>query len=124
MKLFMEGGPLFMGFLTIVFSVILFLFVFHLIMIQRKDYKYLENVKGRLKYIKSFGLFALVTGFLGQMIGLVQALDYIEQAPDISTSLMAGGLKVSMIAPLYGMFIFLISYLLWVVADFIVSRDN
>jgi hypothetical protein len=35
---------------------------------------------------------------------------------------MAGGLKVSMITPMYGVVIFLISYFLWVVIDFLASK--
>ncbi|MDF1570406.1 MAG: MotA/TolQ/ExbB proton channel family protein [Bacteroidales bacterium] len=118
------GGPLFMGILTGLLFIILVIAVFYLVIIVRKDYKNLEEARKRLRYIKSIGLFALVTGILGQMIGLFMAFTAIEQAMDVSPAIMAGGLKVSMIAPMYGMVIFLVSYLLWLIVDFIASGNN
>lgn len=118
------GGPLFMGILTGLLFIILVIAVFYLVIIVRKDYKNLEETRKRLRYIKSIGLFALVTGILGQMIGLFSAFTAIEQAMDVSPAIMAGGLKVSMIAPMYGMVIFLVSYLLWIFIDFVASRNS
>jgi len=118
------GGPLFMGILTGLLFIILVIAVFYLVIIVRKDYKNLEEARKRLRYIKSIGLFALITGILGQLIGLYAAFTAIEQAMDVSPAIMAGGLKVSMIAPMYGMVIFLVSYLLWILVDFVASRNN
>jgi hypothetical protein len=123
-NLFKMGGPLFMGILTVVLFIILALAVFYLIIILKKDFKDLDETRKRLKYIKSLGLFGLVTGILGQLIGLYGAFGAIEKAKDISPSIMAGGLKVSMITPMYGMIIFLISYLLWMAVDFIASKNS
>lgn len=50
---------------------------------------------------------SFATGLLAQVIGLYQAMSAIEMAGDISPSLLAGGFKVSMIAPTYGLVIFL-----------------
>ena len=91
-------------------------------LIARRDYKDIDVTRARLKYIKGIGTVSLVTGFLGQMVGLYSAFMMIEQAREISPSVLAGGLKVSMITPLYGMIIFLLSYLLWLIADFMASR--
>ncbi len=124
LNLFKMGGPLFMGILTGLLFIILVIAVFYLVIIVRKDYKNLEETRKRLRYIKSIGLFALVTGILGQMIGLFSAFTAIEQAMDVSPAIMAGGLKVSMIAPMYGMVIFLVSYLLWIFIDFVASRNS
>jgi biopolymer transport protein ExbB/TolQ len=55
----------------------------------------------------------MITGILGQLIGLYMAFVAIEQAADISPAIVAGGLKVSMITTLYGVFIYLFSILLW-----------
>jgi biopolymer transport protein ExbB/TolQ len=118
------GGPLFMGILTGLLFIILAVAVFYLVIIVRKDYKNLEEARRRLRYIKSIGLFALVTGILGQLIGLFMAFTAIEQAMDVSPAIMAGGLKGSMIAPMYGMVIFLVSYLLWLIVDFIASTNT
>jgi len=123
-KLFYEGGTLFMGFLTLILFLILAIAIFNIILISKKDYKDISETRKKLSYIKSLGLFALVSGFMGQLVGMYQALGIIEQVAEISSSLLAGGLKVSMIAPLYGMLIFLISYGLWLVLDFIASRKR
>jgi biopolymer transport protein ExbB/TolQ len=58
--------------------------------------------------IASLALFAIVWGFLGQIIGLISAFDAIEEAGEISLAMLAGGLKVSFLAPSFGMFVFLI----------------
>lgn len=111
--LFNQGGPLFMGILTIMLFIVLALSFYFLYLISRKEYKDLEQTLKRLTFIKTTGIFALVTGILGQMIGLYTAFSVIESAMDVSPSILAGGLKVSLITTMYGMIIFLISYLLW-----------
>ena len=74
-----------------------------------------EAEKGRVKisYIKSVGLLALVMGILGQLIGFFEAFKVIEAAGDISPAMIFGGLKVSMITTLYGFFIYILSFLIW-----------
>ncbi len=106
-----------MGILTIILFVIIIIALFNLFLILKRDYKNLDETRRKLGYIKSLGLFALVTGMLGQMVGLYSAFGVIENVGDVSTGLLAGGLKVSLISPLYGGLIFLISYLLWVLID-------
>lgn len=112
-----------MGILTALLFAILLLLVFYIIIIQSKNYKDIAITRSRLKYIKSLGQFSLAVGVLGQMVGLYAAFTAIEVAQDISTSLMMGGLKVSMITPMYGIIIFLISYLAWLLSDFLASKN-
>ena len=104
-----------MGILTIMLFIIVILSLFFFYLIIRKEYKDLDQTLKRLLFIRTAGAIALVTGILGQMVGLYSALTVIEAAADISPTILAGGLKVSMITPIYGMIIFLISYLLWAV---------
>jgi len=61
--------------------------------------------------ISSVALFAIVWGFLGQIIGLISAFDAIEAAGDISPAILAGGLKISALSPAFGMFVFLVGRL-------------
>lgn len=62
-----------------------------------------------LELLKSISLFALVFGFLGHMIGLISALDTIESMDGgIYTPMLAAGLKVGLLSPLFGTVIFLI----------------
>lgn len=59
------------------------------------------------------GSFAFLLGVLAQIIGMMQALSVIEQVGDISLALIAGGLKVSFIAPVYGFVLFIVSLTVW-----------
>lgn len=122
-ELFKMGGPLFMGILTAILFIIIVVAVFYLVILIKKDFKSIEEARRKLKYVKSLGLVAFVFGILGQMIGLFSAFTAIEAAMDVSPAIMAGGLKVSMITPMYGMVIFIISYVLWVLLDLLAARS-
>ena len=72
-----------------------------------------DNAYRKIAYIKSVGLFGLMVGILEQLIGLYQAFIAIEMVGEISPAMLAGGIKVSMISTIYGMIIYVISYLIW-----------
>jgi hypothetical protein len=116
-ELFYMGGPLFMGILTVLLVILLAVTVYFVMLIGSGKAAGKINFPHRLGYIKAIGLFIFITGILGQLVGLVEAFKAIEQVGDISPSIMAGGLKVSMITTLYGMLIYLISILIWFVLD-------
>lgn len=122
LKYFYEGGPLFMGILTIVLLAGIVVFVLALVK-QLSD----QELLNKKETIKSIGLFGLVTGILGQFIGLFSAFEAISQAMEISPQIIAGGLKVSSITSIYGMLIFLILYLcafILMATQKNVSQDN
>jgi len=97
-----EGGPFFT-------FPILFLLILIIILIVKG---FLEQNKSKtISLISSIGLFTVAWGVFGQTIGLIEAFDAIEAAGDISTSLIAGGLKVSLITTVFGTFTFLVSRL-------------
>lgn len=106
-----------MGMLSIVFLVILVLAV--LAFISKDESKQASW----LSYIKSLGLLAFVLGMLGQFIGLFDAFKAIESGIDISPQLLVGGLRVSSITSIYGMIIFVVSYILWFVLDIMHKRN-
>ena len=108
---FSMGGTLFMSIITICGIGVVVFTVQKIIHFYVKN----DNRKGGLDMILFFGSLAIVLGFLGQAIGMMGAFEAIEKAGDISPGLMASGLKVSMIAPLYGTFIFIISLIVWAV---------
>lgn len=122
--LFYMGGPLFMGILSILFLLMLMYSVVNLITILKSNNGDILKVRSRLKHIKTIGLFSLITGILGQLIGLYSAFSAIERASDISPALIFGGLKISMITTLYGIFIYLISIAIWFVFDLIASKKG
>lgn len=96
-----EGGPLFMYTTLLILIVIIALLI-------RGFMKPLTRDK-TITLVSSLSLFVLVWGFLGQMIGLIGAFDAIEAAGDISPAILAGGLKIAILSPLFGMFVFLIA---------------
>ena len=65
--------------------------------------------------IKEVGLFALIIGLLASAIDLMSALQAIEMAGDVSPSLLAGGLKIAFITPVYGLIIYALSLLIYFV---------
>ena len=121
-QLFYEGSALFMSILTIVLIVLLAWAIYHFLpVILKKDISS-SKTRERLKHIKTIGSFALVLGILGQLIGLYEAFGAIQQMGDVSPALLAGGLKVSMITTIYGVAIYLVSLILWIILDYIASQ--
>ncbi len=98
-----EGGPFFMY--------PLFLILILLIILIVKGFLQKGPLKKTMSLISSIALFAIVWGFLGQIIGLIGAFDSIEAVGDVSPAVLAGGLKVAFLAPVFGMFIFLVGRL-------------
>ncbi|MGK0457451.1 MAG: biopolymer transport protein ExbB/TolQ [Polaribacter sp.] len=101
MNFILEGGPIFMVPLVILLIVIVFLFV--------KGLK--DNTEKNQKLINSLALFSFVFGVLGFVIGLLGALEDISNATDVAPQVLAGGLKIGLLSPTFGMVIFLIGKL-------------
>lgn len=59
------------------------------------------------------GLFGLVVGMFGHAISLYQMMGAIKAAGSVSPAIVAGGLRVSLVAPVYGLGIFAFATLLW-----------
>jgi hypothetical protein len=114
---FINGGTLFMSILSILLVIILAVSVYFAIAIASGKVKGISNFSHQLKYVKSLGLFTMITGILGQLIGLYSAFIAIEGAGDISPAMIAGGLKISMITSLTGIVIYLISIIIWFLLD-------
>ena len=70
-------------------------------------------------WITLFIAMAPSLGFLGTVIGMVQAFDDIQKAGDISPTIVAGGMKVALITTLYGIIVALI---LQVFYNFILTK--
>ncbi len=111
-----------MGILTILLVIMITWILYHFIAGYHSKESNLKKVLRRIGYGKSIGLFAMITGILGQLIGFYEAFSAIENAGDISPELMYGGIKVSMIATLYGISIYLISLMLWFAASIFIER--
>lgn len=102
-NLLSEGGPLFMYTILLCLVACVFLTI--------KAFAKGDPDGKTKKLISHISLFALVFGFLGFMIGMITAMDAISLAGDIATPVLAGGLKVGMLSPAFGMVTFLIARL-------------
>ncbi len=49
------------------------------------------------------GIFSAVLGILGQAMGLYQAMGVIQSVGGVSPAMLAGGIKISFIAPILGL---------------------
>jgi hypothetical protein len=114
---FVMGGAAFMSILTILLVITVAVSVYFAISIANGKALDKEGFRYQLKYVKSLGLFTMITGILGQLIGLFSAFVAIEGAGDVSPAMLAGGLKVSMITSLTGIVIYLISIAIWFLLD-------
>ncbi len=123
-ELFYMGGPLFMGILTTLLVIILAVTVYFAVSIASGKASGRQNFRHQLTYLKSIGLFTMITGILGQLIGLMMAFSAIERAGDISPAIVVGGLKVSMITTLYGILLYMGSILIWFVLDLWYHRKS
>ena len=70
-------------------------------------------------WITLFIAMAPSLGFLGTVIGMVQAFDKIQQVGDISPTVVAGGMKVALITTIFGLIVALI---LQVFYNYILSK--
>ena len=108
----MNGGPIFMVPLIILFIIILILFV--------KNIK--NNSEKNKKLINSLALFSFVFGLLGFILGLVGALKIISLSNStVAPEVLAGGLKLGLIPPTLGTIIFLIGKLFGII---LTSKNN
>lgn len=72
-----------------------------------------------LVWISLFIALAPMLGFLGTVIGMIQAFDKIEAVGDISPTVVAGGIKVALLTTVFGLIVAIILQLLY---NYIVSK--
>ncbi|NJL15769.1 MAG: MotA/TolQ/ExbB proton channel family protein [Microscillaceae bacterium] len=72
-----------------------------------------------LVWISLFIALAPMLGFMGTVIGMIQAFDAIQAAGDISPSLVAGGIKVALITTVSGLIVAIILQLFY---NYLVSK--
>lgn len=120
--LFFMGGTLFMSVLSILFIMMMAWMIYHLskYLISKSSSK--EISLRKMEQGKSIGLFALVFGIMGQLIGLYGAFSSMAEVSTISPAIMYAGLKVSMITTMYGIIIYLIALVLWFVGRQLIDK--
>jgi len=72
-----------------------------------------------LSWISLFIAIAPMLGFLGTVIGMIQAFDAIEQAGTVSATIVAGGIKVALITTVFGL---IVAIILQVFYNYLLSK--
>ena len=71
------------------------------------------QLEGGLSWVTLFIAIAPMLGFMGTVIGMIQAFDEIQRAGDISPTLVAGGMKVALITTVGGLIVAIILQILY-----------
>jgi len=72
-----------------------------------------------LSWISLFIAIAPMLGFLGTVIGMIQAFDAIEQAGTVSATIVASGIKVALITTVFGL---VVAIILQVFYNYLLSK--
>ena len=104
---FLEGGALFMSLILICLLLSIFFTVKSVFNIKTN----IEVSKKMLKLISVSGSLGLALGVMGAFIGLITAFDVLEASGGAEPTIIAGGLKVALLSPLFGLFTFSVSRL-------------
>jgi hypothetical protein len=98
---FNDGGPFFTYPLLILMIVVIILIVQGFIK---------QNGNGKIiALIASLSWFAVAWGFLGRTAGLIMAFDNVSAQGELTPRLLAGGLKMAILNPLFAFIVFLIA---------------
>jgi len=100
---FSEGGPVFTYTILILLLIVLALFIKAIL---EKDYS-----KKSRSILANAGWLALAWGYLGRTFGLIMAFDNIAAAGEIAPHHMAGGLRMALLGPLFGITVFVLARL-------------
>jgi len=65
----------------------------------------MARLEKNLSWIGLFIALGPMLGFLGTVVGMVQAFDAIEKAGDISPTVVAGGMKVALLTTVFGLIV-------------------
>ncbi len=79
----------------------------------------MSRLESNLTWISLFIAVAPMLGFLGTVIGMVEAFDSIEKAGDISPTVVAGGMKVALLTTVFGLITAIILQFLY---NYIISK--
>lgn len=116
-----EGGPLFM---SVIYSIALIIFGLALYnAFKLKSQSKSAKFKRRNDTVLFLGSLTFLIGILGQLVGLYEAMEIIQTVQDISPQLIYGGIKVSMLTPLYGFVILILSSIIWFFFRYQILKD-
>ncbi|HOH99957.1 MAG TPA: MotA/TolQ/ExbB proton channel family protein [Bacteroidales bacterium] len=91
--------------------------------VEKSIVSYGSVLMGRLEkglsWISLFIALAPMLGFMGTVIGMIQAFDAIEAAGDISPTVVAGGIKVALLTTVFGL---IVAIILQIFYNYIISK--
>ncbi len=79
----------------------------------------MARLETNLSWITLFIALAPMLGFLGTVVGMVQAFDSIEAAGDISPTVVAGGMKVALLTTVFGL---IVAIILQIIYNYLVAK--
>ena len=77
------------------------------------------QLEKNVSWISLFIALAPMLGFMGTVIGMIQAFDKIQAAGDMQPSLVAGGIKVALLTTVFGL---IVAIILQIFYNYIVSK--
>ena len=77
------------------------------------------QLEKNVSWLSLFIALAPMLGFMGTVIGMIQAFDKIEEAGDMDPALVAGGIKVALLTTVFGL---VVAIILQVFYNYIVSK--
>mgnify|MGYP006085132233 FL=1 len=104
---FMEGGALFMSLILVSFLISIYYIVKSILNIKTNIGVSIKM----LKHINDSSVLGLALGILGAFLGLISAFDVLEASGQADPAVIAGGLKIALLSPLFGLFTFSVSKL-------------
>lgn len=123
-ELFFMGGAGFMGIMSILFLVMVVWITYHMSKYLLAEVPCKEKTIGKIEEGKAIGLFALIFGILSQLLGAYHLFNLLTETDDIAPSILFRGIKVSMIVPIYGIIIYLITLILWLISKQLIDRKG
>ncbi len=100
---FNEGGPFFMYTILILLIIIVALFI--------REILIKKELGKTTSLLKSLSWFTIAWGFLGRTFGLIVAFDNVAARGELTPSILADGLKMALLNPMFAIIVFLIARL-------------
>ncbi len=100
---FIDGGP--------VFTIVIFICLILVLALFAAAFMNKAHHEKFMSLMKHIGWFAVAWGFMGRTFGLIHAFDQVEAAGELTPHLLAHGLKMALVDPMFGIFVFVIARL-------------
>ncbi|MEE2771426.1 MAG: MotA/TolQ/ExbB proton channel family protein [Bacteroidota bacterium] len=114
-----EGGPFPMTLILLLF----FLMIFFIIRSALKLRALPQSFRKSVSLVNQVALLAVIIGLFFQLIGLIQVFDAFESLGNLQPALLAGGLKVTLLPPIFGGLTFIIGRMATFILNWLRKED-